>query len=186
MKTSIWGPSAWRFLHAISFAYPEKPTREHKDAVRSLLLSLRSLLPCEWCQKHFMEEMEHTNFETIIESRDALSKWLVDFHNKVNVRLGKSLYDYSKAKHEFEIDEGECTVTIGCDDSAQNAPHQSHSHSASAGKVAEQPVSGKSSAPKASSTRFVMVLMISILFTMVTGVLLFKWLQANKLKVQVK
>ena len=30
MLTSVWGPSMWHTLHAISFNYPVKPTKEDK------------------------------------------------------------------------------------------------------------------------------------------------------------
>ena len=30
MLTSVWGPSMWHTLHAISFNYPVKPTNKDK------------------------------------------------------------------------------------------------------------------------------------------------------------
>ena len=33
MLTSVWGPSAWHYLHSISFNYPVKPTCDDKKIV---------------------------------------------------------------------------------------------------------------------------------------------------------
>ena len=31
MLTSVWGPSLWHYMHTMSFNYPVKPTKEHKE-----------------------------------------------------------------------------------------------------------------------------------------------------------
>jgi hypothetical protein len=51
-----------------------------------------------------------------LDSRDSLSRWLVDFHNKVNARLGKPEYDYEAAKREFVSDDATCSVQSSCGD----------------------------------------------------------------------
>lgn len=117
MKTSIWGPSAWRFLHAVTFAYPEHPTKEHKDAARNLFRSLKLLLPCGDCCDHYCKGMDSDPVEPHLESRDALSRWLVNFHNNVNARLGKASYPYENAKAEFDAEDEMCATQKGCDDS---------------------------------------------------------------------
>ena len=35
MLTSVWGPSLWHFLHAMSFNYPVKPIKEDKKNYRN-------------------------------------------------------------------------------------------------------------------------------------------------------
>ena len=87
LSKSQWGPRLWEFLHACSFAFPDTPTEEQTKAFEKLLEALRVLLPCPKCREHY------NNF--IIEKPAPatcgtdLQKWLVDFHNDVNQRLGK-------------------------------------------------------------------------------------------------
>ena len=119
MKTSIWGPSAWRFLHAVTFAYPESPSEEHKDAARSLFRSLKLMLPCGDCCTHYCAGFALDPVDKHLESRDALSQWLVAFHNKVNARLGKAQYSYDKAKAEFITDDEFCSAQSTCGDGVE-------------------------------------------------------------------
>ncbi len=108
MKTFIWGPSAWRFLHAMSFAYPEDPSAEHKQAVLNLFASLKYLLPCGDCCAHYCSSFDSDSLKKSLGSRDDLSKWLVEFHNSVNIRLGKPMYAYDEARQFFLSEEASC------------------------------------------------------------------------------
>jgi hypothetical protein len=116
MKTSIWGPSAWRFLHAVTFAFPEVPSEEHKEAARALFRSLKLLLPCGDCCTHYCSGFEADPVDKHLESRETLSRWLVDFHNKVNARLGKPEFSFEKAKSEFQADDETCSAQSSCGD----------------------------------------------------------------------
>jgi hypothetical protein len=82
-----WGPATWAFLHTYSFAYPEQPSDADKQHALSLLHTVQRSLPCHECRNHFSKTL--TEFQPNLESRDAFSRWLVDVHNRVNVRLGK-------------------------------------------------------------------------------------------------
>ena len=94
MKTSIWGPAAWKFLHAATFAYPDVPTERHKEDALKLFQSLGSMLPCGDCCVNYSNEFSITSISKHLHSKEALSRWLVDLHNRVNVRLGKPTVTY--------------------------------------------------------------------------------------------
>jgi hypothetical protein len=108
MKTSVWGPSAWRFLHAVSFAYPDSPDEQQRQAAKDLFQSLRQLIPCGDCCGHYCTEIQ--SHPPQVQSRDALSRWLVDLHNRVNVRLGKPLHSYQAARAEYMSEESQCML----------------------------------------------------------------------------
>ena len=91
-----WGPSAWKFLHTITFNYPDNPTLTQKRNVEELFLSLIHLLPCDECSEHYKKEISE-NFPDS-RSKSALSSWLVNLHNKVNIRLNKPTMTYEAAK----------------------------------------------------------------------------------------
>jgi hypothetical protein len=110
MKTYIWGPSAWKFLHAMSFAYPENPSAEHKQAVLNLFASLKYLLPCGECCAHYCSSYDSDTLKKSLGSKDEFSKWLVDFHNSVNLRLGKPIYEYNDARQYFLSEEASCEL----------------------------------------------------------------------------
>lgn len=94
-----WGPAAWKFLHAVTFAYPETPTLAEQVAVEQMFGSLRFLLPCAQCRTHYETEIRAHPPDT--RSRATLSAWLVDLHNRVNLRLGKGTVTYREAEVAF-------------------------------------------------------------------------------------
>jgi len=87
LDPNFWGPSGWKFLHSIAEGYPEQPDEEHKRSATNFYSSLRSLLPCSRCCDHCCAKLESDPVEPHVESRDALVKWVFDFHNQVNERL---------------------------------------------------------------------------------------------------
>lgn len=102
MKTNLWGSQAWTFLHAVTFAYPENPSLEKRESARDLFRSLRHVLPCEECCGHYCSEFDKDPVDNHLDSKKALSMWLVNFHNKVNERLGKKKFSYDEAVELFD------------------------------------------------------------------------------------
>ena len=49
----IFGPTEWQALHIESYAYPDQPTDEQKEAALQRILCLRYLLPCPYCKVHW-------------------------------------------------------------------------------------------------------------------------------------
>ena len=99
-----WGPAAWKFFEATAFGYPDNPSDDEKAAAFNFFESLRYLLPCEKCKEHYRE-----NFEALpvnVESRDTLSRWVVEFHNIVNVSLRKPVVEYDAVYAKYS--KGEC------------------------------------------------------------------------------
>ena len=91
-----WGPKLWQFLHACSFAFPEDPTPDQTEAFRKLLEALRVLLPCPMCRDHYNAFLEENPAPATCGSE--LQKWLVDFHNDVNARIGKPPVNLDQAR----------------------------------------------------------------------------------------
>ena len=53
------------------------------------------MIPCELCRTHYIQYLEVAPPD--LSGRNALVKWTIDLHNKVNKQLGKPVYSYSKA-----------------------------------------------------------------------------------------
>ena len=98
-NNNIWGPQAWTFLHTINFNYPENPTNRDKHNYFNFFYSLKHVLPCETCKKHYEENS--TDLENNLDNRDELVKWLIDIHNNVNKTNNKKIYTYDEVYNEY-------------------------------------------------------------------------------------
>lgn len=112
----IWGPAAWRFLHTITFAYPDIPTIEQKRSYKLFFEQLHNVLPCTICREHFKENLKKYPIESGLDSKDKLVKWLIDFHNEVNKSLGKRQYSYKEVYKLYDNNYSPTKkyLTFGC------------------------------------------------------------------------
>ena len=101
-----WGQRLWAFLHACSFNYPDAKecSPQHKAAVTALLTSLKTLIPCDDCRSHYASYV--AAHPPRVDGSGELSRWMVDFHNAVNRRLGKPHVSYAIAQKMYQV--GEC------------------------------------------------------------------------------
>jgi hypothetical protein len=110
-------------MHAISFSVPETLTVHEKKSVYEFMHSLKHLLPCHKCRKHFSIYLGHTMFSpssAALETRDSLSRWCVNVHNSVNRRTGKEMVEYDTVKRFFTSKDNLCgapnSPVAGADD----------------------------------------------------------------------
>ena len=100
MKNSQWGPSAWLFLHSVSFQYPENPTDQDKNNYKIFFESLQNILPCPNCREHYQKNLKENPMN--LESRESLIKWVIDLHNLVNQKNSKKEYSYDEVKDLYQ------------------------------------------------------------------------------------
>ena len=102
----VWGPHAWITMHAMSAAYPNKPTEEQRRAGFNLISSITELLPCDRCKKHFRQVCKDFGFTSpsskVLSSKYDFFGFLVEAHNIVNFRLGKPIMSHSWARERYE------------------------------------------------------------------------------------
>ena len=89
LMTKIWGPSGWEFLHSVSFGYPIEPTEEQKKNYKNFFYSIGNILPCKFCRESYQDFIKNNIVLTDkdLESRENLTKWLYNLHEKVNNKL---------------------------------------------------------------------------------------------------
>ena len=92
MKPEIWGPQLWYILHIISFEYPIKPTEYDKRIYHDFYTSLKDVIPCEICRKHYQTHIHKYPLTPHLDTRDTLVKWVIQVHNFVNASLGKPIF----------------------------------------------------------------------------------------------
>ena len=94
--TTVWGPLIWHFLHIVSMNFPVHPTREDKLKYFRFIQSLGDVLPCGPCRNNFVKNIKQSGFGIhVLSSRFEFSKWMYNFHNIVNIMLGKPRYSRS-------------------------------------------------------------------------------------------
>lgn len=87
MDQNLWGPSMWFILHTVAFTYPYNPTEEQKKSCYNFFRSLKDVLPCSVCRKHFARNWVQHPIQ--LQNRKALCEWVVLVHNEINSRCGK-------------------------------------------------------------------------------------------------
>ena len=85
------GRSSWTLLHTMASKYPRSPDRNHQKEAHAYLSLFAKFYPCSQCSEHMMTYMR--NYPPQLANRDLLQRWLCLFHNDVNRKLGKPLFD---------------------------------------------------------------------------------------------
>ena len=95
----------------MTFGYPDRPSPEEQQAAVNLFESLQYLLPCPKCSDHFCQGLAENPVGQHVQSKEALSRWLVDFHNRVNQRLGKKHVPYETVAQKYSASDSVCPVS---------------------------------------------------------------------------
>lgn len=99
-----WGAPAWRTLHAMAWAWPERPTEAERRDMRAFLYLFARHLPCAVCARHFRRFLDERDLDRALASKMDLVTLLHEAHNAVNVRLGKRCWTLQE--HCLEWDPG--------------------------------------------------------------------------------
>ena len=108
MDPEFWGPSAWKLLHSISYAY--KYALESSIAYSNFLKTIPFILPCKYCRSslidyykehpfqifivHYLNKTNQTDRSFldgsgIMNPKLNMPKWMYTIHNCVNNKLRK-------------------------------------------------------------------------------------------------
>ncbi|CDS82244.1 related to ERV2-Flavin dependent sulfhydryl oxidase [Sporisorium scitamineum] len=99
------GRSTWHFLHTMTLRFPDQPTPEESETLRSFFTNFAQLYPCGECARHFQQLIK--DLPPQVGSRMGASLWLCAVHNEVNKSLGKE---------EFPCDKLDESYDCGCGD----------------------------------------------------------------------
>jgi hypothetical protein len=114
MLTTVWGPSAWHFLHTMSFNYPVCPSESDKIHYKEFILNLRNILPCGKCRRNLKKNFKKHPLEMKdMESRETFSRYVYDLHEVINEMLGKkSNLSYDDVKERYEHFRSRCVKSL--------------------------------------------------------------------------
>ncbi|KAJ6013391.1 FAD-linked sulfhydryl oxidase ERV2 [Penicillium herquei] len=108
------GRATWKYFHTVMARFPEKPTQDEQDALRSYIHLFARLYPCGECAEHFQQHL--SKYPPQVSSRNAAAGWACFIHNEVNAMLEKpefdctnlgSFYDCGCADEEEKTEGGE-------------------------------------------------------------------------------
>ena len=110
----LWGPPGWKFLHFITFSYPERPNRMHQRDYGAFFSSIGNVLPCKSCRQHYQRylksaKQDDRGYYKFLSSRTDLAKWMVGLHNAVNANNHKDHVNYYTVKQQYETSNNLCT-----------------------------------------------------------------------------
>ncbi|KAI9739810.1 MAG: hypothetical protein M1834_006531 [Cirrosporium novae-zelandiae] len=88
------GHATWRVLHTMMARFPDNPTEDESNALKSWLLLFGRLYPCGQCAAHLRQFMQ--KYPPQVSSRSAAATWACFLHNQVNKGLKKPEFDCSK------------------------------------------------------------------------------------------
>lgn len=112
MQTSKWGPSAWNYLHTLTFNYPENPTNENKKYYYELFNNLIFTLPCKYCRESYGIFFKYIKIKDYLDDRMGITYWLYTIHNIINLKLNKKkvkfidvvdFYEKTRANQNYTI-----------------------------------------------------------------------------------
>ncbi|ETN38456.1 uncharacterized protein HMPREF1541_06491 [Cyphellophora europaea CBS 101466] len=87
------GRAAWKLFHTTMARFPDEPTQDQSDALKSYLYLFARLYPCGECAEHFQALLKQYPPQT--SSRSAAAAWGCFVHNQVNERKKKPIFDCS-------------------------------------------------------------------------------------------
>lgn len=90
-----YGRSTWYMLHQTANACQNETGVQY---LVDMIYNLANVFPCKSCKIHFLNYLEKYPPDDLSEPTD-IQKWLIDFHNDVNLRLGKPLFKPSQPDH---------------------------------------------------------------------------------------
>lgn len=101
---TVWGPSAWTFFHIVAENYPVVASPLCQEKTKGFIRSIPFILPCADCSSHafgYIQDIENRGIDKVVSGRDELAKFFIDFHNFVNKRHGKKIYNYEEARKMY-------------------------------------------------------------------------------------
>lgn len=114
MLTSVWGPSMWHSLHAMSFNYPVNPTKNDKRNYKDYILNLKHILPCGKCRENLRKNFKKLPLKMKhMESRETFSRYVYDLHELINNMLcKKSGLSYDDVRERYEHFRARCSLSL--------------------------------------------------------------------------
>jgi hypothetical protein len=101
VSQSVWGPHIWKFFHSLTIKL--NPT-SYPNVGNQLFFYIKrfcGILPCPECSMHSKHFFSRINDKSI-NTKEKLVNLIYIFHNNVNVRKKKPIFDYNNITNLYE------------------------------------------------------------------------------------
>lgn len=122
MQTDKWGPSAWTYLHTVTFNYPISPTPEDKINYKILFDNFGKTMPCKFCRDSYNTFYQILLIDNFLDDRHGLTYWLFCIHNLVNIKLNKPVINFEQVVYRYENKRARCTGHTDLNDCKKKLP----------------------------------------------------------------
>tara|TARA_Y100000389_G_scaffold64334_1_gene60388 strand:+ start:531 stop:989 length:459 start_codon:yes stop_codon:yes gene_type:complete len=99
---SRWSIPTWYLFHGIAEKMDEQYYKENYFKVFQLFILICENIPCPMCRKEASTKIRKVNVHNI-NSKEKLKLFWFNFHNDVNIRLGKKLFSMEGMKKYEKI-----------------------------------------------------------------------------------
>lgn len=97
---NVWGNTVWFLFHTLAHKIKESDFDELKNDIIYLVKIVSTNLPCPDCSQDAAYELNKVNFDNI-NSKEELRLLLFNFHNHVNRKLNKPIFELSELDNKY-------------------------------------------------------------------------------------
>ena len=93
----LWGPPAWYFLDSVILTYPTNPTDTEKNNYKNFFISLKNILPCISCRKHYENNLiKYPLNNDVLMNKNNMIDWILNIHNEIRKEHKKNIITKNK------------------------------------------------------------------------------------------
>tara|TARA_B110000977_G_C11004987_1_gene465355 strand:+ start:204 stop:686 length:483 start_codon:yes stop_codon:yes gene_type:complete len=92
---NIWGNNIWYLFHTLAYQITETDFKQLKPELIYIVKTISSNLPCPECSSDATILLNKINFDNI-NSKEEFKLLLFNFHNHINKKLGKPVFEKSE------------------------------------------------------------------------------------------
>jgi len=101
MSYSEWGTITWKFFHTFAEKINESKFSEYKEPIINIILEICDNLPCPICKGDAAEILKYAYIKNI-KTKKHLIELLRQFHNIVNIKLGKKNFSIEEVNNMYK------------------------------------------------------------------------------------
>ena len=96
-----WGNITWYLLHSLAEKIKEETFINSKPLIIQLIKGICRNLPCPDCSQHATHLVNTANLDRI-NNKNELKSFLLEFHNRVNRKLGKPTWNIGQVNEKYK------------------------------------------------------------------------------------
>lgn len=103
LSTEEWGRVIWPWFHVVAGTFSPSPTPRERAIMQAMIEHQIELLPCHMCHTHATAYLRAHPLAPHMSNRCTLSRWMLNFHNHVNARLGRRAWTFEEMRIRFGL-----------------------------------------------------------------------------------